>query len=118
VNTGEVVVRPIKTGEGQTEYTPVGHTVNLASRMQSLANAGAIIISDSTRNLVEGYFSLRAMGPTRLKEINESVRVYEVAGPLADQAGAIGRTRTLQVRRTQQGTRNLQARGATREVRI
>ena len=33
VNTGEVVVRPIKTGEGQTEYTPVGHTVNLASRM-------------------------------------------------------------------------------------
>ena len=80
VNTGEVVVRPIKTGEGQTEYTPVGHTVNLASRMQSLANAGAIVISDSTRSLVEGYFALRAMGPTRLKGLNESVRVYEVAG--------------------------------------
>ena len=35
VNTGEVVVRSIKTGDRQTEYTPIGHTVNLASRMQS-----------------------------------------------------------------------------------
>jgi hypothetical protein len=26
VNTGEVVVRSIATGEGQTEYTPIGHT--------------------------------------------------------------------------------------------
>ena len=39
VNTGEVVVRSIKTGDRQTEYTPIGHTVNLASRMQSVANA-------------------------------------------------------------------------------
>jgi adenylate/guanylate cyclase family protein len=32
VNTGEVVVRSITTGAGQTEYTPIGHTTNLASR--------------------------------------------------------------------------------------
>jgi class 3 adenylate cyclase/tetratricopeptide (TPR) repeat protein len=80
INTGEVVVRPIKTGELQTEYTPIGHTVNLASRIQSLANAGAIVISDSTRNLVEGYFALRSLGSARLKGINDSVRVYEVSG--------------------------------------
>ena len=80
VNTGEVVVRSIKTGDRQTEYTPIGHTVNLASRMQSVANAGAIVISDNTRNLVEGYFALRSLGPTRVKGINDSVRVYEVAG--------------------------------------
>ena len=80
VNTGEVVVRSIKTGDRQTEYTPIGHTVNLASRMQSVANAGAIVISDSTRNLVEGYFALRSLGLTRVKGISDSVRVYEVAG--------------------------------------
>ncbi|HYA35405.1 MAG TPA: adenylate/guanylate cyclase domain-containing protein, partial [Candidatus Binataceae bacterium] len=39
-NTGEVVVRSIATGSGKTEYTPIGHTANLASRMQSLANPG------------------------------------------------------------------------------
>jgi hypothetical protein len=30
VNTGEVVVRSIATGAGHTEYTPIGHTANLA----------------------------------------------------------------------------------------
>jgi class 3 adenylate cyclase len=37
VNTGEVVVRSIQTGAGQVEYTPIGHTANLASRLQTLA---------------------------------------------------------------------------------
>ena len=34
VSTGEVVVRTIETG-GHTEYTPVGHATNLASRLQT-----------------------------------------------------------------------------------
>jgi class 3 adenylate cyclase len=42
VNTGEVVVRSIATGEGHVEYTPIGHTTNLASRMQALAPIGSI----------------------------------------------------------------------------
>ena len=36
VNKGEVVVRSITTDAGQTEYTPIGHRTNLASRMQTL----------------------------------------------------------------------------------
>src|ERR1700719_2397888 len=39
LNTGEVVVRPIQTGEQHVEYTPIGHTANLASRMPTLAQA-------------------------------------------------------------------------------
>jgi class 3 adenylate cyclase len=35
LNTGEVVVRPIQTGDQHIEYTPIGHTANLASRMQN-----------------------------------------------------------------------------------
>src|SRR5229473_1478385 len=45
VNTGEVVVRSITTGAGQTEYTPIGHTTNLASRMQAVAPTRSIAIS-------------------------------------------------------------------------
>ncbi len=45
-NTGEVVVRQIQTGDQTIEYTPIGHTVNLASRIQALANGGSIVISD------------------------------------------------------------------------
>jgi len=78
-NTGEVVIRSISTG-GRTEYTPIGHTANLASRMQALAPTGSIAISEQTRKLCEGYFALKAMGPTRVKGVSEPVNVYEVTG--------------------------------------
>jgi class 3 adenylate cyclase len=42
VNTGEVVVRSIRLGEAKSEYTPIGHTANLAARMRALANPGSI----------------------------------------------------------------------------
>jgi class 3 adenylate cyclase/tetratricopeptide (TPR) repeat protein len=80
VNTGEVVVRSIKTGKAHTEYTPIGHTANLASRMQVLAPAGSIAVSEITQKLVEGYFALNALGPTRVKGVSEPVNVYEVTG--------------------------------------
>jgi class 3 adenylate cyclase/tetratricopeptide (TPR) repeat protein len=80
VNTGEVVVRSIATGGGHTEYTPIGHTTNLASRMQALAPTGSIAISEQTRKFVEGYFQLKSLGPTKVKGVSEPVSVYEVTG--------------------------------------
>ena len=80
VNTGEVVVRSITTGEGHTEYTPIGHTNNLASRLQALAPTGSIAISEQTRKFVEGYFQLKPLGPTKIKGVSEPVNVYEVVG--------------------------------------
>jgi hypothetical protein len=80
VNTGEVVVRSITTGAGQTEYKPIGHTTNLASRMQALAATGSIAISEQARKLVEGYFVLKPLGPTRVKGVSEPINVYEVTG--------------------------------------
>ncbi len=79
MNSGEVVLRLIHTG-GHTEYTPVGHVANLAARMQSVAPAGGIVISEDTRHLVEGYFELREFGPTEVKGIEEPINVYEVIG--------------------------------------
>jgi class 3 adenylate cyclase/tetratricopeptide (TPR) repeat protein len=78
-DTGEVVVRTIETG-GRTEYSPIGHAANLASRMQSLANPGSTVISESTSKLVEGYFALKSLGSSRVKGIANPVNVYEVAG--------------------------------------
>jgi len=79
-NTGEVVVRSISTGGGHVEYTPIGHTTNLASRMQTVAPTGSIAITEHTRRLVEGYFALKPRGPTRVKGVSEAVNVYEVTG--------------------------------------
>jgi class 3 adenylate cyclase/predicted ATPase len=80
VNTGEVVVRSIQTGAGQVEYMPIGHTTNLASRMQTAAPVGSIAVSENTRRLCEGYFILKPLGATRVKGVSEPVNVYEVTG--------------------------------------
>src|SRR6516225_5998218 len=77
VNTGEVVLRVVNTG-GHTEYSPVGHAANLAARMQSVAPAGSIVITEECRRLVEGYFSLCPLGPTEIKGVSEPLSVYEV----------------------------------------
>src|SRR5215470_8400433 len=80
VNTGEVVVRGIRTGEGRTEYAPVGHSTGIAARMQALAPVGSIAATDQIRKLCEGYFLFRSLGPTKVKGVSEPVTVYEVTG--------------------------------------
>ena len=80
INTGEVVVRSIQTGAAQVEYTPIGHTTNLASRMQTAAPVGSVAVSENTRSLCEGYFILKPLGATKVKGVSEPVKVYEVTG--------------------------------------
>jgi class 3 adenylate cyclase len=80
INTGEVVVRTLTSAAGRAEYTPIGHTANLAARMQVIAPSGSIAITEHTRRLVEGYFQLKPRGPTRVKGLSEPVEVYEVTG--------------------------------------
>jgi class 3 adenylate cyclase/tetratricopeptide (TPR) repeat protein len=80
VNTGEAVVRSIRTGDAKVEYTPIGHAVSLASRMQTLAPSGSIVIAAETRKIVAGYFELNSLGPARIKGVTEPVEVFEVTG--------------------------------------
>jgi class 3 adenylate cyclase/tetratricopeptide (TPR) repeat protein len=80
VNTGEVVVRSITTGEGRTEYAPVGHSTGIAARMQALAPVGSIAATERIRKLCEGYFLFKSLGPTKVKGVSEPVTVYEVTG--------------------------------------
>src|SRR5580698_7488022 len=80
INTGEVVIRSIQTGASQVEYTPIGHTTNLASRMQVAAPVGSIAVSEATRKLCEGYFILKPLGATKVKGVSEPVNVYEATG--------------------------------------
>ena len=80
INTGETVVRSIRTGDAHTEYTPIGHSTSLASRMQALAPTGSIAVTETTEKLCAGYFSFKALGPTRVKGVSEPVAVFEVVG--------------------------------------
>jgi class 3 adenylate cyclase/predicted ATPase len=80
LNSGEVVVRSIRKDDLHTDYVPIGHSVNLAARMESLATPGAILVSETTKQLAEGYFHFKSMGAAKVKGVSEPVAVYEVAG--------------------------------------
>ena len=55
LNSGPVVVGAIGN-DLRMDYTAVGDTTNLAARMESLAEPGSILISDSTYRLVKKLF--------------------------------------------------------------
>ncbi|MEP7057804.1 MAG: adenylate/guanylate cyclase domain-containing protein [Caldimonas sp.] len=80
INTGEVVVRSIPTDEGRADYAPIGHSVGLAARIESIAAPGSVVVSESTHQLTEGYFEFRAMASVPMKGVVANVKLYEVTG--------------------------------------
>jgi class 3 adenylate cyclase/predicted ATPase len=78
IHTGEVVVRSIRKDDLRADYDPVGHTIHIASRMESIATPSSILVSEPTCRLTEGYFDFKALGATQVKGIPEPLAVYEV----------------------------------------
>jgi len=79
LNTGLVVVGRI--GDDLTmEYTAMGDTVNLASRMESAAEPGTIQVSESTCHMTEGYFDFKPLGEIEVKGKKEPVKAYQLIG--------------------------------------
>jgi class 3 adenylate cyclase/tetratricopeptide (TPR) repeat protein len=79
LNTGWVVVGTI--GDNlEMDYTAIGDTVNVAARLQALAEPGAILASEATTRLVSGYVRSEALGPMDLKGRAEPVMVHCVVG--------------------------------------
>jgi class 3 adenylate cyclase/predicted ATPase len=80
VNTGEVVVRSIRKDDLHTDYVPIGHSTNLAARLESLATPGSILASEETRKLTEGYFEFESLGAARVKGVSEAVELFQLVG--------------------------------------
>ena len=80
VNTGEVVVRSLVTDAAHAEYTPIGHSIGLAARMQALAPIGSVAVTDQTKKLCDGYFNFKPLGAARISGVSEPVEVYELTG--------------------------------------
>ncbi len=77
LNSGEVVVRAIGS-DLHMDYTAVGQTTHLASRMEQLADPGAIVITPETLALAEGYVEVKSLGPVPVKGLAHAMEVYEV----------------------------------------
>jgi len=79
VHTDHVVVGPVGTGMA-VEYTAMGIGIVLATRLESIAQPGVVLISETTHRLVEAYVEVSPLGPTQVKGRSQPVRVFEVIG--------------------------------------
>src|SRR6266540_1121822 len=79
LNSGEVVVGAIGN-DLKMDYTAVGQTVHLASRMEQMAMPGSIMMTADALRLAEGYVQVKPLGPVSVKGLTEPVEVYEVTG--------------------------------------
>jgi class 3 adenylate cyclase len=66
INTGPVVVGTLGNNL-RVEFKAVGDTVNLASRMEGLAEPGTTYITEETFKLTEGFFRFEALGEKEVK---------------------------------------------------
>ena len=79
MNSGEVVVGAIGN-DLKMDYTAIGQTVHLASRMEQMATPGTIMLAADSLRLAEGYVQVKPIGPVNVKGMAEPIEVYELAG--------------------------------------
>jgi adenylate cyclase len=84
INVGDVIV------EGSDLY---GDGVNIAARLEPLAEPGGITISSSVHDQIRGKIDVAVtdIGPQNLKNVAEPLRVYRIAAPGAVSTGPVAK---------------------------
>ena len=74
----------------QTAYTVIGETVNLASRLQSAARPGGILVSARVYQQTRAFFNFQTAGSVQVKGFDQPIVVYEALGDRSEPLPARG----------------------------
>jgi hypothetical protein len=77
LNTGAAVVGKVQE---RADVTILGDTVNFASRLQALADADSVFMSESTHRLVQGLVEASFAGEHTIKGKAEPQKIYRLEG--------------------------------------
>lgn len=80
INSGPVVVGAVGN-DLRVQFTAVGDTINMAARMETMAEPGTTYVTEDTFKLVEGLFRFEALGKKRIKGKEQPLKVYRVIAP-------------------------------------
>ena len=80
INTGEVLVGALRAGG---DYTAMGDTVNIASRLETLAEADEVLVGPTTQAATVGIVDYTPRGEIGLRGRDEPVPVFLASGELA-----------------------------------
>ncbi|MES2261206.1 MAG: adenylate/guanylate cyclase domain-containing protein [Pseudomonadota bacterium] len=88
INTGFCNVGNFGSAD-RMDYTILGAEANLAARLQSIADAGGIVVSYETYALVRELVAAHALPPTTMKGIAREVVPYAIDGLLDKDGGVV-----------------------------
>lgn len=77
MHTGPLVAGNLGSAR-RMDYSVIGDTVNIAARLEGVAEAGEVIITQQTRELIGDHFRLKELDPVKVKGVEKPLHIFNV----------------------------------------
>jgi len=77
INTGDVVMGSVGS-KNRMDYTVIGDTVNVAARLEQMAEGGSIVVGEVTYQLCQPLIAMNPKGEIKVKNRQTPVKCYQV----------------------------------------